>query len=230
MSDAFKPLGRKSYGHIGHLPGSRLGEGDHHVHEGQARCMTVELPRKDRLIVEEKLDGSNVGICKVDGKIHAIGRAGWTADSSPYEQHKMFAAWVHERADSFASWLPEGWRICGEWLALAHGTKYADLTSPFIAFDIIDDKDQRLTRGRFWPLADVNGLSVPHVFHVGTEACPIERVAEEPSRHGAVGPKEGVVYRWERGDRVLMLAKWVRPDKVDLVPEVGNEHWNWRAA
>ncbi|HLG14191.1 MAG TPA: hypothetical protein VJH03_06735 [Blastocatellia bacterium] len=30
-----KPLGAKSYGHIAHLPGSRMGPGDHACHEGQ---------------------------------------------------------------------------------------------------------------------------------------------------------------------------------------------------
>jgi len=29
-----KPLGKKSYGSIPHLFGSKLGEGDHHCHEG----------------------------------------------------------------------------------------------------------------------------------------------------------------------------------------------------
>ena len=32
-----KPLGRKAYGSIPHLPGSRIGPGDHHCHEGQRR-------------------------------------------------------------------------------------------------------------------------------------------------------------------------------------------------
>lgn len=34
-----KPLGHKAYGSIPHLPTSRLGPGDHHVTEGQARIL-----------------------------------------------------------------------------------------------------------------------------------------------------------------------------------------------
>jgi len=37
-----KPLGGKSYGHIAHLPGSRMGPGDHKCHEGQKRIATEE--------------------------------------------------------------------------------------------------------------------------------------------------------------------------------------------
>jgi len=35
-----KPLGIKSYGSIPHLPGSRIGIGDHKCHEGQERIAT----------------------------------------------------------------------------------------------------------------------------------------------------------------------------------------------
>ena len=50
-----KPLGQKAYGSIPHLPGSRLGVGDHHVTHGQAKIAT-EKPRDkhDFIIVQEK--------------------------------------------------------------------------------------------------------------------------------------------------------------------------------
>src|SRR4051812_45187727 len=41
MTDKFhKPLGSKGYGSICHLPGSRLGPGDHKLNPGQARILT----------------------------------------------------------------------------------------------------------------------------------------------------------------------------------------------
>jgi len=69
-----KPLGRKSYGSIGHLPNSRMGPADRKISEGQERIATAKARDKhDRVIVTEKLDGSNVGIAKVAGKIVALG-------------------------------------------------------------------------------------------------------------------------------------------------------------
>ena len=38
-----KPLGSKSYGHIPHLPGSRMGTGDYKCNEGQNRIATEKV-------------------------------------------------------------------------------------------------------------------------------------------------------------------------------------------
>ena len=90
-----KPLGRKSYGSIPHLPGSRVGPADHHCSEGQARIATEKKRDKhDIIIVQEKLDGSNVGVAKIEGDIVAITRSGYTAISSPYKQHHVFHYFV----------------------------------------------------------------------------------------------------------------------------------------
>lgn len=230
-----KPLGKKSYGSIGHLPGSRIGPGDHHIDEGQASKILGALPKGDLLIVQEKLDGSNVGVCLKDGEIIAIGRAGWRADSSPYEQHHAFARWVKTNEERFRRILSEGERVCGEWLALAHGTKY-DLTGrePFVAFDSFTADERRLTFADHRAHVALASLAFPHVYHHGNAACPVESIVDAPSFHGAIGGKEGVVYRWERPkeNRVLLLAKWVRPDKVDLTPGENETlmHWNWQEA
>jgi hypothetical protein len=54
-----KPLGMKNYGHIAHLPGSRMGPGDHSCELGQARIATLKArDRHDQIIVQEKLDGT----------------------------------------------------------------------------------------------------------------------------------------------------------------------------
>jgi hypothetical protein len=82
-----KPLGHKSYGSIGHLHGSRIGPGDHMVHEGQSKIATKKLRDKhDTVIVQEKLDGSNVSIARIDGVITPLQRKGYLAISSPYLQ------------------------------------------------------------------------------------------------------------------------------------------------
>ena len=48
---AFKPIG-KAYGHIPHLPTSRMGPADKHCHEGQSRICTEKVrDRHDEIIV-----------------------------------------------------------------------------------------------------------------------------------------------------------------------------------
>lgn len=227
-----KPLGRKSYGSIGHLPNSRLGPADHSVHEGQARICTVKTRDKhDTVVVQEKLDGSCTAVALVNGEILALGRAGYLANTSKFEMHHLFADWVKVNEKRFRSVLREGERLVGEWLAQAHGTIY-DLENldPWGAFDLMIEAkratvDELLTRlcGRFW---------MPCLLHVGN-ALPVENSMEiHKELSWPCDRVEGVVYRVERHDKVDFLAKWVRPDKVDgkYLPEVSGEEaiWNWR--
>ncbi len=227
-----KPLGRKTYGSIPHLAGSRLGPGDHMIHEGQSRICTEQERRGDRVIVQEKVDGSCVAVAKIDGAIVPLSRAGYRAETSRFRQHHMFAAWVYENQDRFDAVLAiEGERVCGEWLAQAHGTRYEIADDPFVAFDLMVGTHRALFDALKWR-ASRGDLTTPRLIHDGG-AISIEdvRAQLEPSGHGALDPGEGAVWRVEREGRVDFLAKWVRPDKVDgsYFPQFngGRETWNW---
>ena len=138
-----KPTGAKNYGSIPHLPKSRMGPADHACPEGMQRIATERLRNKhDRVIVQEKLDGTNVGVAKIAGEIFAIQRAGYLAESSPHEQHHHFATWVRRNQSRFDNLLSDGERICGEWILQAHGTRYQLQHEPFVAFDIICGTDR----------------------------------------------------------------------------------------
>lgn len=239
-----KPLNAKAYGHIPHLPDSRMGPGDHKIHEGQARIATKRVrDRHDVVIVTEKLDGSCTAVANIDGKIHALGRAGWPAQSSPYEQHQLFAAWVRELEGLFLEHLEPGQRIVGEWLAQAHGTKYRLFHEPWVAFDVMEGK-QRWSHQRAWCLFSAMRLQVPALlWHGAPRDVPcimrmLERNGQYSPRaygfHGALEPVEGAVWRVERKGVFDFLCKYVRPDKVDgkYLPEISGESavWNWRPA
>ena len=222
-----KPLGGKSYGSIAHLPGSRMGPGDHKCHEGQERiCLTKARDKHDRVIVQEKLDGSNVGVAKVGGRILALTRAGYLASTSPYAQHHRFGEWVAEHEARFDSVLDEGERICGEWLIQAHGTRYKLVHEPFVAFDIMTGAK----RTPFDEMCDrVNGAFImPALISHGPPVTIEDAMAEigEYGRHGAIDSIEGAVWRVERYEQIShgsaerrwvvdFLAKYVRPDKSD---------------
>jgi len=227
-----KPLNHKSYGHIPHLIGSRMGPGDHKCHEGQMKIACEKLRDKhDRVIVQEKLDGSNVGVCRINNTILPITRAGYLARSSSFEMHHVFADWVHENENRFKAVLAEGERICGEWLLVAHGTKYALLHEPFVVFDLMIKKHSRLPFDEFSFLAEKGGFVIPYVIHNGgplSIEMALFRLGEY-GHHGALEQVEGVVWRVERNELidkykgniggraavVDFLVKYVRPDKED---------------
>jgi hypothetical protein len=215
-----KPLGAKGYGSIGHLPQSRVGPGDWHVHEGQAR-ICLEKPRKgDRVIVSEKLDGSCMVVAKINGEIVPITRAGYHAKDGAYEHLRRFVPYVEERRDQFDILLDEGDRVAGEWLGMAIGTLYDrdhPGFSPFVPFDIFRGRDRVLT-DEFRHRIERVLFPAAAIVHDGPDPCSIENALcrlGEFGHHGATEKIEGAVWRVEREGRVDFLAKYVRSDKVD---------------
>ena len=234
MTKPTKPLGRKAYGSIGHLPNSRTGPADHSVPEGQGRICTIKTRDKhDRVIVQEKLDGSCTAVARVDGEILALGRAGYLAETSPHLQHKMFADWVAARRTLFHHILDDGERLVGEWLAQAHGTRYVfdrPFGSPWGVFDLMRGTERAL----FDELCDrTGGLAHPSWLHDGSAALSVgAAMMRHENHHWRCEETEGVVYRVERKGKVDFLAKWVKPTKVDgkYLPEISGEPavWNWQ--
>lgn len=226
-----KPLGQqKAYGHIGHLPGSRLGPGDHMLNIGQARIATQKVrDRHDRVWVQEKLDGSCCAVAKINGELVPLGRAGYRAISSNYPQHTMFHDYVMNHWDIFNDLLAEGERVVGEWLAMAHGTRY-DLTGrePFVAFDLMTGH----VRVPYEEFRDRVGPSLAIPPLLATGPTTIEEALAVLGRFGSYGatdPAEGCVWRVESRGTVDFLAKYVRPDKVDgSYFDVPEGVWNWR--
>jgi len=226
-----KPLGQKAYGSIGHLPDSRLGPSDHSVHIGQARiCCEKTRDKHDRIIVQEKLDGSCVAVALLDGQLIALGRAGWPAQSSSYRQHQLFAEWVRRNEDKFRAVLRDGERLVGEWLAQAHGTRY-ELAGrePFGVFDIMHGYDRLPFDVFVSRVGDV--FARPHLLHDGKPISVAAALELHAQHHWPCEELEGAVYRVERSGAVDFLAKYVRPSKVDgkYLPEISGHSavWNW---
>ncbi len=237
-----KPLGRKNYGHIPHLPGSRMGPGDHKCHEGQARIATEKARDKnDEVFVQEKLDGSNVGVARIGDVIWPLGRAGRPAGSSPWQQHRHFHYWAHENRERFMTVLQDGERLVGEWLMQAHSTRYELPHEPFVAFDLMTG-DVRTPYDEF--LARLDGhFFIPELLHCGEPLSIGEAMhcLKVYGAHGATDPVEGAIWRVERdkptGEKgnkkrvVDFLVKYVRPDKVDglYLPDISGEEIVWNS-
>jgi len=227
-----KPLGYKNYGSIPHLPGSRLGPGDHTCNEGQMRIACKKVRDKhDRVIVQEKLDGSNVGICLINNSILPITRAGYLAVTSPWKMHHIFNNWVYENEKRFREVLNEGERLCGEWLLVAHGTRYKLSHEPFVAFDIMVKKYDRVPYDKFSWLVKKGDFITPFTIHDGGPLSIESALTKlgDYGYHGALEQIEGAVWRVERnvlvdkhkgeiGGRTTIvdfLVKYVRPNKED---------------
>lgn len=228
-----KPLGRKAYGSIPHLPKSRIGPGDHFCHEGQQRILTEKArDRHDRIIVTEKLDGSNVAVARHENRIIALGRSGHLAQTSPHEHIQHFAVWVRENADRFDH-LRDGERLCGEWVTMAHGTMYRAMSVPFVPFDLMVG-DKRMPLDLMKEVAEASGLRPAYVISDGPPMSIDTAMAAiaDGGFHGALDGVEGCVWRCERQGQFDFIAKFVRHDKLDgkYFSQISGQPpvWFWR--
>lgn len=212
-----KILGHKSYGSIPHMEGSRIGPGDHKCSDGQKRIAT-EKPRDkyDIIIIQEKLDGSNCAVAKIDNQLYPLGRKGYIANTSRFKMHHLFYNWVFKNYKRFNNLLMNGERIIGEWLVQAHGTRYNLPHEPYVVFDIMREPHIRLCYGEFIERIINYEFIFPRLISYHSSKS-IEWVCKhlEPSGHGAIDPVEGAVWRVERENKVDFLVKYVRPDKID---------------
>ncbi|MEO1269305.1 MAG: RNA ligase family protein [Myxococcota bacterium] len=215
LRQALQP-GKRGYHTIAHLPGSRVGPSDRHLSLGQAALCTERLKDgRDRVVVLEKLDGTCVAAVRLGEQVVAIGRQGHRADRSLFLGRRHFAAWVQLHHHALRALLADGERVVGEWLSVAHGTRYALPHEPFVAFDLI-----RGERRAGWDevVRRCTAVQIPTAatLHAGSP-CSIEAALERlgpHGLHGALDEAEGLIWRVERHlkghTRVHTVAKYVR--------------------
>jgi ATP-dependent RNA circularization protein (DNA/RNA ligase family) len=216
---------KKTYNSIPHLSLSRLGPGDHFITKNSEKILTKQIrDYNDLIIVTEKLDGSNMAILRKNNIIIPITRSGYHANTSRYKHHHLFSKWVKKYEKYFTYLLDENERVCGEWLLKTHGTKYNIQYENllFRPFDIIKN-DERLTYLDFLKriyisngILPMYALKSPKLLHIGSSITikNIEKKLQKIEKD-RIDKCEGAVYRCERRNEFNIIAKYVRPDKVD---------------
>ena len=179
------------------------------------------------VVVEEKLDGANLGLSLApDGRLRAQNRGQYL-----YEPHVgQFArlpAWLAQHEAGLREALTPDLILFGEWCAFTHSIPYTALPDWFIGFDVYDR-----TSGRFWSVARRNALlqrigipAVPEVARGRLTLDALKRLLDRtPSAFGAPHV-EGFVLRRDAGDWCAARAKLVRADFVQAI----DTHWRRRA-
>lgn len=179
------------------------------------------------VIVEEKLDGANVGLSlALDGSLQAQNRGQYLAE--PHAgQFARLPTWLGEHSEALRAVLKSNLILFGEWCAARHSLDYMTLPDWFFLFDVYD-RDT----GRFWSTSRRNALvngtglvTVPQVFHGKTTVFALKQlVMNTPSRFRN-GALEGVVIRRESSKWCEARAKLVRSDFAQAI----DLHWRKRA-
>lgn len=176
------------------------------------------------VIVEEKVDGANLGISvSSEGEFRVQNRGQYLVP--PYRhQHQKLSSWLKVRADALFDALGEDLILFGEWCAARHSVPYDRLPDWFLVFDVYDRAAER-----FWSTARRNSLAtrlalavVPTVLRGRVEMERLRKlVADQPSAFRE-GPVEGIVVRCETGNWLDARAKLVRPQFTQAI----TEHWS----
>lgn len=210
--------------HTPHL--AWLGEGSPRDDKVLSSHEVAELLAAE-VVIEEKLDGANVGLSLApDGSLRAQNRGQYLAE--PHAgQFARLPAWLAQHGEGLRSVLASNLIVFGEWCAARHSLDYAALPDWFLLFDVYDR-----TAERFWStprrnaLAQAAGLAtVPQVLQGKTTITALKQlVATKPSQYRE-GTLEGVVIRRESADWCEARAKLVRPDFTQAI----DTHWRKRA-
>lgn len=179
------------------------------------------------VVVEEKLDGANVGLSLApDGSLRAQNRGQYLAE--PHAgQFARLPAWLVQHGEGLHSVLKPNLIIFGEWCAARHSLDYAALPDWFLLFDVYD-----CTADRFWSSSRRNALAssaglvtVPPVLHGKATVPTLNKLVSDTASRYRAGALEGVVIRRESADWCEVRAKLVRPDFTQAI----DTHWRKRA-
>ena len=179
------------------------------------------------VVVEEKLDGANVGLSLApDGSLRAQNRGQYLA--GPHAgQFARLPAWLAQHGDGLRSVLKPNLILFGEWCAARHSLDYAALPDWFLLFDVYD----RIA-DRFWSSSRRNALAsgaglvtVPQLLHGKATVQTLKQLVTDTASRYRTGALEGVVIRRESVDWCEARAKLVRPDFTQAI----DTHWRKRA-
>jgi len=175
------------------------------------------------LIVEEKIDGANLGLSTdEDGELLAQNRGSWLSPDSCHPQFRSLWPWLGPRRDALADALWPDLMLFGEWCAVVHSVTYDALPDWFLGFDVFDR-----SAGRFWSTRRrdqlLDRLGLHRVPHLGRGRFGVEDLEAlmTTSRVGS-SPMEGVYIRVESEEWLEQRAKLVRAQFVQAI----DTHWS----
>lgn len=186
----------------------------------------VESLLSAEVVIEEKLDGANLGISvSPEGDVRAQNR-GQYLHLPMRGQFERLQGWLKIRNDLLFDVLGEELILFGEWCAARHSIEYNHLPNWYVVFDVYDRKS-----GRFWCTDRRNALAskldlpvVPRLAQGQTSLKTLKELLQSQPSAFREGPLEGVVIRRESEEWLESRGKLVRPDFVQAI----GEHWSHR--
>ncbi len=232
-----------------HIQGSRLGPGDEDLNQ-----VPFSQIAGRNLVIEEKLDGGNCGICfDSEGQLWLQSRGHFLAGGVRERQFNLFKQWANTYSTELYLALEDRYVLYGEWLYAKHTVFYDQLPHYFHEFDVLDIYTGAFlsTPRRRQLLAGLPIVSVP-VLHEGSVKTLAEMLAfigrslykgpnwrerlRQEAREAGLDPEEavrqtdnsdlmeGLYVKVEEQGQVVERYKYVRFDFLNTILDSGS-HW-----
>lgn len=213
-----------------HLFGSKGTDDDKHLGQKESEVFISD----PSLIVEEKVDGTNVGIHFTSCGRMVLQCRGHEIAEGMHPQYDLFKQWTSVKRPALETMLGSRFILYGEWLYAKHSVHYRKLPHYFFEFDVYDkDTEQCLDLATRLKMLEGTGLQTVPVVHRGRAtaaqlqaligASAFDSAFENPVTHRTDNLMEGLYCRTEANGRVTGRAKMVRSEFVEKVKQ--SEHW-----
>ena len=217
-----------------HLFGSKGTPDDKHLDEAQSNRFIAD----ESLVVEEKIDGTNVGIHFMSDGQMVLQCRGHLITEGMHPQYDLFKQWAVVKRAVLEERLKCHFILFGEWMYARHSIHYRQLPHYFFEFDIYDKDNQCfLSLEKRMQLLEGTGIQTVPVLNtgsvkrsqLGTLIGPSSFGShfENPVTHRTDNLMEGLYLRTESEGVVTGRAKVVRIEFVEKAKE--STHWQHQA-
>mmetsp|Transcript_53454 Transcript_53454/g.130135 ORF Transcript_53454/g.130135 Transcript_53454/m.130135 type:complete len:467 (-) Transcript_53454:1320-2720(-) len=168
-------------------------------------CHTLACNPFKPTIVEEKVDGANLGIRIIDGEILVQNRSHYIS-SAEHPQFHRIQPWIEEHRSTLQGILgSENLILYGEWCVARHSILYDRLPDIFVAFDLYDIEVGRFySRCRFHHA--LSGSEIPVVPTLGVlPTLPGDKLHHDGTSKTRPGNKKGQQTKKGHSDLVNII-------------------------
>lgn len=182
---------------------------------------------QDEVLIEEKLDGANLGISLDNqNELRAQNRGQYLPQ--PFSgQFSRLNSWLGQHGEILKQTLTPELILFGEWCAARHSLDYNQLPDWFLLFDVYDRK-----AGKFWSVERRNALAqalnfttVPLLKRTRITCDQLVELLDDTQSRYRNGKIEGIVIRSDSPLWCENRAKLVNREFVQAI----EDHWRSRA-
>lgn len=177
------------------------------------------------LLIEEKVDGANLGISFDSGGDLRVQNRGEYLRFPALGQWKKLEDWLAVRVDSLFENLTDRYILFGEWCYTQHSIYYEHLPDWFLGYDVYDKlSDRFMSTARRDHLC--GKIRITRVPVIARRHCLLSDLLKLMVQSQLTDqPAEGLYLRTDQGKWLMQRAKLVRPEFIRSV----NKHWSRRA-